>query len=1337
MKSAARSRRAQGAILVAALSLAFCAESAQDPLNPKEFPVIKELKKLYPETVLVENGRPRAIIVVPEAAAYGQMAKRLQSEIRTGAGATLPIRRAMEIVKDWRVDLKAVQGQNLIGLGNVNNNSLLAYLYGECYVVADSIYPGKGGHVVRTAHDPFVRGINVLVLAGSNPAGVRKAIGVFLKKYARTTGKSLVLPEPIVDVVFEKRAYSFFPDPTKVAYGAKRMPQYRPLAWYRRAWEESGFMDAQGQVITNSKQKLNVSSLLWNLGLMGETYFRTGDRQLLPLMKALVEKNRHLFKKPDRLHGMAGRASAAAGAWDKIEELPIWTDRDRLDITNSLLRDAILGHERRAMHKQVREGATQAMDENHGTNSALKTHQAWLYLHKYYHLPEGEYWMKVAAACFCGQASTFQVIEDAAGYLQYNPANSMLYAIRSKDMRYFERGIAREKARFTALACINNLGLATGFGDSSGLIYPGLFEVLARAAWYYRDPYLYWIIRNHLPSGHGLRIFQKSMACDLDVEPREPVEWTGVINIPIYEMPVTKGQARKEPVFAPQRIVDPKLFSKIIFKENWSPEGQYLLLDGAGVWGGPPGPHGHKHNDINTIINFTALGRMWLVDHTYSVRAFNRHSGVCVRRNGMGVYPKRTLASLHNLADTPDFGMTRTSFNKSERAIVWRKGRYFVVLDRVPATEGGEYFARCTFKALGKHTLRGKDLYLEQAGRYCKIVSDGRGDVDVEAIPDLSQADWRVYEHAEPVAKYFQQHKFRVLTAGESLGFINLLYAYDSPKDADAVTMQPLDEEAALIHDRGEPTLVGRGQIPGAGQSAEMFIVSKSALYALGVRGLCRGLVATDGPCDLGLDLVRKTLLVQSKTEAHVTLAGAVDSVSENGKKLPSQGTNGKTRLTLKPGKHVLSLDGWKGFDRAAAWNARTLAGAPALARGWAEGAAAKAQKPMIDGMKIETVKLDMPINVLIKADLDKDGREEWVGGGPKGVRAFRTDGTRIWSFDTEHGCRALAAGDVDADGLPEIAVGCDDEKVRLLDSRGNMRWSYQCKRSTDSLSLRPKVDNLWIADLEGDGKREVVAGANWVHVLNADGTLKWERYMQVRRGQICGDFFRGAVADLDGDGTLEVVAAYNTSYPMVYAYNCKGEFFFPQDARGAGANPWGMNVGVPRCIGAIDIFGGKKEKQIICADAGRLRICWHDQKQREDAGYYARASLVDVALFQPVPKQPATVFVATEMTSVQAHGKWSVNRRSIRGSVLWNRTLGEKISALLAVRLASPSVDVLFVGTNPGNLYVLTAKDGVVVARARLNGGKIQCFVVDDNATAVLAVASDGSVLRTRLTEE
>ena len=1152
-----------------------------------------------------------------------------------------------------------------------------------------------------------------------------------------------------MDVKFTSREYPFLPsDRSKAGYVNKREPQHQPLAFHRDRLRATGLVDAKGTPVHNPRTNVNV--VTGAVFGMGWSYFRTGDRGFLPLMKGIVAKNRQALRD-------VGKASARLviyHPWDLIEELPIWTDEDRLLLTNALLRGAAKSHERRAMHKQVREGAVQCMDENHGTHSAIRTLMGWQYFDKYYDIPAGKYWMRLAKACFDGQSSTFELAEDASGYLTFNPDNSMEYAIRSRDMAYFTRGVARHKARYIALACINNLGFLTGFGDSPGFVPVTGFNCLARAEWFYRDPKLCWIMLNAVPPNAGLRVFGRSIAVNVDVKPVRPDDWTGVIHFPVYKRTINKAESSKKYVWDPKEPVAPDLVNKIVFKQNWDRDGQYLLLDGvagASYKGRRVGPMGHGHRDANTIPNFTALGRMWLMDHTYSGGVFQNHSGLFVTRDGsVDLTAGSGVARLRGMLELGELGVTLTSIGPCDRAIVWLKGKWFLVMDRVTADKAGEYFARCTFKTLGEHSVRGGELRLTQKGPMCRLITDGRGFPSFESRREQNEAGLRQWiRTAPPRPGYFRQDKLRTLKAGESIVFSTLIHPCKSEEEAKKVKLLPFGEGAVLVEFGDYPPALVRF----AGPKDKAALVLGGGQAALEATSLVGGVVKTDGPCDMALD--KGGLWIRTLQPRRVTLtpaAGSVrllrqgpavrtmdapDATFPAGKPMALQTVGNASVFEAPAGCSYYQIREWAGDEQISRRRKKATQAALVAANAYAAATGKVSARKEVKGLTLDTVRLDMPVNVLRLADLDGDGKREWVCGGAKGLRVYRPTGERMWAFETKRPVRAVDVADADGDGRPEVAVGCDDHNVYLLDAKGRKRWDLKCPRSFGTLAGPPVVDWVRISDLEGDGKTEVIAGANRLHVLSADGKPKWEAYARRHRsGPIWGDFLLGEIADLDGDGRKEVLVVYDDSYPFLTIYDAAGKSVkFGRDRRyNDGPSHHRQYVWPTKALRAVDLLGGGKSRQIVLATMGYLSGFWPGRVGSACTAFSPKGSFVGMTVFQPDPKVGATLITAGEMTEVRCWSKWRLNKTKtgFPWPKHWARPLGENITGLVALRLPAPVGDVVLVGTARGNVYALDLKNGKTRALARINGAPVKTLVRDGDSA--LVVKSDGAVLRVRL---
>lgn len=137
---------------------------------------------------------------------------------------------------------------------------------------------------------------------------------------------------------------------------------------------------------------------------------------------------------------------------------------------------------------------------------------------------------------------------------------------------------------------------------------------------------------------------------------------------------------------------------------------------------------------------------------------------------------------------------------------------------------------------------------------------------------------------------------------------------------------------------------------------------------------------------------------------------------------------------------------------------------------------------------------------------------------------------------------------DITGDGKPEVIFGANDQRVYAKDGQGN------------NLPGWPQfvLDTVWsspaVADLNGDGKRDVIIGVDAhnytgpprnsenggdLYVFNGDGSIQWRAHQD--------EIFQSspAVADLDGDGKPEIAAGTGTYYGNVSAQpNTIGRYF-------------------------------------------------------------------------------------------------------------------------------------------------------------------------------------------------
>ncbi|MFH0964588.1 MAG: hypothetical protein V2A58_11340 [Planctomycetota bacterium] len=1076
-----------------ALALAIAARPAQAG-SPAAIP---RLKPLYLETALGAPGKPDALIVAGDL--HAALAKDLQSRIREATNIDLPVFDDAKALQD--LDGK----KNLILLGHFGDNRVIERFYYRGYLIVDASQPGKGGCLLQTVHNPDALGINLIVVGGSDAAGVAKAADRLVenvKAHGPTLPRLFEIELGDGKDVVEKK-------------GAEALDPNRP-------WP------------TN---QMNMQEALHELALL---HVYTADDRFARLFK---EKAAAWLQSPesDRDNALDDFWRIVA-SWDLLEESPVFSDDDRLRITNLIWDELNLLRPKCDTYVFSRKDIV-APRRNHGARSALSVYFAARYFWNYYRIPEMRQWLDDVAAYWKPQMSSWMPMEGSdQGVATLMPATC--YALAENDRSFLSRDVL---GRIADKPFLTSRG-AWIYGGDYGMIW------LSLASRLFDDPeYLRPILRKRGSMTSALRFPDRS------VRELGRSFWDGRLpsDVPapadtgreLGVMPLSQLYYDAVTAYGPKNVPYEKAFDFFVFRDRSGGDAQFLEVGGQNAGS-------YSFDSANVILSFWTRGAAWLTDEPWAVRTIRKLSGVSIVRDGKGE-PLPAFARLDRADAGPDCSVTGSSlidYNGTDwhRNIIHLPEKWFLVIDEVTARKPGDFVLESRWKFPCACAFDGDDILIFN-GNYGHLT--GTGWHSQYMIPHLYRDFLATDPHPFPRAAsdltsagvgyrtILARRWTGALREGESRVFANLLHA-DVPRRP-LFALRQLDESRYLVTGPDRNWLVRA--------DADGWLVETNDPGPATSEPAPRRM-EEEPPTDF-LPLWRRTETARILSSAAMLVAGEARFAVglADGRIRIRNGQGDITTDIAIPGRvyALCALDD----DR----NDELLAGT--------DSAGVRAFSP--------------------------DGKEIWSWSPPPWKRpSYAREGSKPYRTVIT----GLAPADTDGDGKPEILAG--GVAWYVLDRRGRTLFVHDASNSGESWDgVVDEITFLVVpADVTGDAASEIVGdlsgignagGSSLVHVWGtASDEPLWVHSRPTNR--FAGSALKAVVAaDFDGDGKDEFAIASD-------AYeNQLGYYDFGPENRGV----WYDNVGSGAIVcAAADLEGAGRPVLLVGTEMGQLQAI--DAKQ-------------------------------------------------------------------------------------------------------------------------------------------
>ena len=1122
------------------------------------------------------SGKTRPVIILcPENAAGGQAAKTVSQTLQAHGATNVSVTsEPKEALPDTT---------NVVALGNVNCNELIARLYWNRCAYEDALVPGPAGWSLRTVCDPYPwhnRG-NVVIVGYSRDADAEQAAQQFAQHLAKAE-QPLVLPSTVLISTAPRVSTA-----TRAIFDKLTAPSFKIFADFAERYLRTGRI------------------------VYAEYAVATLDR----IVKAQNDNPTYDCDWPEETS--SGRILAI---WDAFEETPHIKNECYSAYTRAVFRFMQTLPKHVSGYAGI--GTKDSVTWNHTTFPLLGLYFGSRYFADYYELASSAEHLRKAKACFLAQAPSWKPQEDADSYMVLTVNHTIDYCLGEWQWDLLRQTELIPRLADYVIGFCDSAGLAAGFGDSGIHASPSLIpQVVPRALWWTRDPSYLWILR-HSQGQAWANPFHP------ELEPVEPKDHIGVRVFPLTQQLydyTTTHRFYNEPL-TPPNVPWKNTFDKVSLRESWDKKAQYILLDGFSRGK-------HLHYDGNAIIEYVDVGRPWLIDHDYLTRNTTEHNMLSVLRNARANTLEPPCARLRAWADSGGLtGFVSTQVHDYmgvdwQRDLFWLKGEHLVVLDRVTAVEADSFDLDLVWKVIhrgdehldlsadggalsvrrcdaGGHT-RGASVIEDPTASGGKAVVLGQSGAVLSFAVSLPAGKYRVelYAYGEdgssdsvylsvggsaPIACHLPKKTYGPSNERFDLsGSPVLVPVRNSGRQAISISLRErppvhLDRIRFLNPDGSEHAVFEVEQAPRPTE-AELAALPADHFFIKWPDATVSARTAVSSPKGIVVPVLklfqrRSAKLGKGKTVefANILFARGTGEAQDYGiRRVGSRAvlvTGSETALLASRGASVSGLRfngqmlavsarqiAWCGGSEISFGSCRISATATCSAEiEVATGRVLGGQGVTVEGVSAEAVTKwlneclahaqsttapatpDLPATTpkwtidfgegdtkrLRLADLNGDGTQALIAAAGNSIIVLDTSGQEVWRFRGTSPFTDVDVGDLsDRPGL-EVLAGNNDPFLRIFAADGTLVSQHELRGPSwnQKHGDRPwGCSSLRIVDLDTDGINEIAVGTNSMELRLF--TPNWQQQALVRKSMLHGSLDFMAL-DCAGDEKLELLAA-------------------------------------------------------------------------------------------------------------------------------------------------------------------------------------------------------------------